>query len=68
MNKLVTIGLIAIAFIAVIGGIALFSSAQGQSRTEDGHACLIHGTCVVINWEATEETWEEAHDKWKELK
>lgn len=51
----------------VILAISTICSTRGQ-HSINGEAVLIEGTMIAINWDASEETWEQAHAKWLELK
>lgn len=56
-----------VAAILVFGYIVYNASSEGIHPVGKD-AVLIEGECITINWDASEETWQQAHAKWQALR
>jgi hypothetical protein len=63
--KIILVTLFVMATVALTVS-AICDTAGTHAIGED--ACLIEGTCVVINWHASQDTWDAAHAKWLSLR
>ena len=66
MKLKIILGALFILACAALAVSAVYDTARTHAVGSD--AVLIEGNCVVINWEASEETWDAAHAKWQALK
>lgn len=67
MGKLKVILAVLFVVICLALVVSAIYNTEGQHPIND-EAVLLEDSMIVINWDASEETWEQAHAKWLELK